>query len=299
MTNAIQTVHIASDVLSADVSTMGAELQNLSDPQGRPLQWDGDPTVWAGRAPILFPFIGASTGGGYRLDGRFHAMPRHGFARRSAFAIVARDETSVRMTLAANDETRASYPFEFVLEVAFALEAATLRVVATVTNNDRRPMPASLGFHPAFRWPLPYGEARAEHRLRFERDEPAAVRRLDGDGLLLAEPRSTPVVGDTLALRDALFDDDALIFDRLASRSVRYGAARGPHLDVGFDGFPTLGVWTKPGGAAFICIEPWQGTADPVGFDGDVFDKPGIVVVAPGQSRDFAMTIAFDAAAGG
>ena len=52
-----------------------------------------------------------------------------------------------------------------------------------------------------------------------------------------------------------------------------------------------LGVWTKPGGARFVCIEPWHGVADPVGFDGDLWEKPGIVAIAPRRARTFAMTI--------
>lgn len=116
-------------------------------------------------------------------------------------------------------------------------------------------MPASFGFHPALHWPLPFGAARAAHRILFEAPEPAPVRRIDGNGFLLPDPVATPVVGDTLTLRDDLFVDDALIFDRLTSRSVSYGAFAGPQFRSDFDDFPTLGVWTKPG-ADFICIEP-------------------------------------------
>jgi galactose mutarotase-like enzyme len=107
------------------------------------------------------------------------------------------------------------------------------------------------------------------------------IRRIDANGLLLPTPQPTPVDGEVLVLRDELFIDDALIFDRLTSRHVSYGASRGPRLRLDFEGFPMLGVWTKPGGAGFICIEPWQGCADPVGYDGDIRDKPGIVMIEP------------------
>jgi galactose mutarotase-like enzyme len=81
------------------------------------------------------------------------------------------------------------------------------------------------------------------------------------------------------------------VFDRLVSRRVTYGAADGPRVVVRFDGMPMLGVWTKPGGAHFICIEPWHGMADEVGFDGELADKPGMVLIAPGMSHAFAMSI--------
>ncbi len=291
MQDPIQTLKISSNALSAEISTLGAELRNLCDAQGRQLQWDGDPGVWNGRAPILFPIIGMLEGGTYRLDGKSYAMPKHGFGRHSQFDVVSHDAGAALLRLVANTGTRGIYPFEFQLDIALKLVYAELSLVATVANHDTQPMPASFGFHPALRWPLPYGLPRADHVIRFEHDEPAAIRRIDGSGLLLSEPRPTPVVGDTLALRDDLFVDDALIFDSLNSRRVFYGAGEGPHLEVRFDDFPTLGVWTKVGGG-FLCIEPWQGIADPVGFDGDFRDKPGIVSIAAGESRSFAMTIA-------
>ena len=287
-----QTLSIASSILAADVSTLGAELQNLRLTTGPVLQWDGDPAVWAGRAPILFPVIGVLRDDAYRLDGRTFAMPKHGFGRRSLFDVVSHDADRAVLRLVADDATRAAYPFEFALELAFTLVDARLDVVATLFNHGTKPMPASFGFHPAFRWPLPFDAARADHVVRFAHDEPDPIRGLDADGFLREAPLPTPVVGDVLALRDDLFTHDALIFDRLRSRRVSYGAAHGPRLDIGFDDFPTLGVWTKTG-AGFVCIEPWQGFADPVAFDGDLRDKPGIVIVAPGASRRFAMRIAF------
>ncbi|WP_375398023.1 hypothetical protein [uncultured Sphingomonas sp.] len=47
---------------------------------------------------------------------------------------------------------------------------------------------------------------------------------------------------------------------------------------------------TKPG-AGFVSIEPWQGFSDPVGYSGDIRDKPGIIEIAPGDSKHLAMCI--------
>ena len=284
-------VTITSGALSASISALGAELQTLQDSAGRDLLSDGDPRFWSGRAPILFPVIGELNDGGYTLDGQRYAMAKHGIARTSTFAVVEQAAESVTFALEASDATRAVYPFAFRLEIRFAIVGAVLAVTATIANLGDAPMPASFGFHPALRWPLPYGQPRADHTIRFAHDEPAPIRRIDGTGLLLPDALPTPVEGDTLALRDDLFAADALIFDRLTSRSVSYGAPTGPRIEVSFTDFPTLGVWTKPG-AGFICIEPWQGSADPVGFTGDLRDKPGIIEIAPGSVRNLTMTIA-------
>ena len=281
---------ISSGSLSAAISTLGAELQHLTDSKGRELQWDGDPTVWSGRAPILFPVIGLLENGCYRLDGVSYPMPKHGFARHATFQILDKSVDAVTFRLAASDATRAIYPFEFRLDIRFSLTDATLTLAATITNVGDTLMSASFGFHPALRWPLPYGQPRCEHTIRFQYEEHAPIRRIDADGFLLAETQPTPIVNDMLILRDELFVDDALIFDRLKSRRVIYGADEGPRLEVDFADFPTLGVWTKPG-AGFICIEPWQGFCDPVGYAGDIRDKPGIIEIRQGDSKRLAMHI--------
>ena len=284
------TATIASAALSATIASMGAELQTLQTAAGRNLLWDGDPAFWTGRAPILFPVIGMLNGGVYRYDGMTFAMPKHGFARRRDFTVIAQSDASVTLQLSADAETRAIYPFDFTLDIAFTLAAASLTVTAILANHGAAPMPASFGFHPALRWPLPFGQTRAAHRLVFDADELAPVRRIDPEGLLKPNPVATPVVGARLALRDDLFVEDALIFDALRSRGVQYGADEGPQLKVEFADFPTLGVWSKPG-AGFVCIEPWQGSSDPEGFVGDIRDKPGIVMVEPGSARQQAMSI--------
>ncbi len=295
MTNEARTLTIASGRLSADVSTIGAELQRLDAPgaNGRKsaLLWNGDPAVWAGRAPILFPIVGMLAGGRYRLGNAIYAMAKHGIARHASFAVVAHDERSVVLRLEADARTRQVYPFDFRLDIAYELHDAALRMIATIANRGTGAMPASFGFHPALRWPLPFGQPRVAHVIRFEHAEPEPIRRIDGNGLLLPDAQPTPVEGRVLKLRDALFTDDALIFDRLTSRRLTYGASQGPQVDVAFDDFPMLGVWTKPAGAGFICIEPWQGVADPVGFEGDLWSKPGMIAIEAGGSRSLTMTI--------
>jgi galactose mutarotase-like enzyme len=58
---------------------------------------------------------------------------------------------------------------------------------------------------------------------------------------------------------------------------------------------PHLGIWTKPG-AGYICIEPWQGHADPEDFEGELAVKPGVVLVQPSEKRSFAMKVTVNSA---
>ena len=283
-------IQISSGRLTAEIDPLGAQLFSLRGTCD--LQWHGDPAVWKGRAPILFPIVGALAQGQYRLDGEPHSLSRHGFARDRLFTLVERTAASALFRLNWDEETFRLYPFRFQFEMHFAVTGARLSMTATVRNlEETKILPASVGFHPALLWPLPYGEPRAAHFLEFEQDEPAPIRRLDGQGLLSPQEFPTPVKGRRLELRDDLFTADAVIFDSIASRRLSYGAENGPRIEVEFAGMPYLGVWTKPG-AGFICIEPWQGIADPQGFSGDFAAKPGIALLPPGTEKAFAMSIA-------
>ena len=285
------TIRIATDALSAEISTLGAELRILQDEAGRDLLSDGPPEYWSGRAPFLFPIVGAVNGEVIHLDGKTYPMAKHGFARKSEFAVVEQAADRVTFRLEASEATRARYPFDFRLDITHSIQGSALRTEALLANPSEVPLPASFGFHPALRWPLPWGGARDDHRLIFAEAEPAPIRRIDVDsGLVFPDPRPTPIEGDMLAPRDALFVEDALIFDRLASRSLRYGVPGGRMIRVDFPDMPLLGVWTKPG-APFLCIEPWQGLADPVGYEGDFRAKPYVVELAPGAERRFVMTL--------
>ena len=289
-------VCLSSPQLTAAINPQGAQLSALRDAQGTDLLWNGDPAVWSGRAPILFPIVGTLAGGSYRLGSRTYQLPRHGFARNRRFQVLSTSAARAVFRLAADAETLSVYPFHFELDVEFALAGASLTLTTTVRNVGEEEIPASLGYHPAFLWPLPYGQPRSAHFIEFATDEAGPVRRLDGAGLLSEERIPTPIAGRRLALRDELFANDALILDQVRSREVTYGASsglsslQGPRIRVEFPDSPYLGIWSKPG-AGFVCIEPWRGIADPQEFSGDFHSKPGVFIVPPATAKATQMTI--------
>ncbi len=285
-----QWVSLSSGDLTAQIDPLGAQLSTLTDRTGRDLIWNGDPSIWSGRAPLLFPIVGALAGGTYRLDTKRYHLSRHGFARGSVFQIVDSSAASALFRLKADDASFQLYPFCFELDVHFALDGATLSMTTWVRNLGDKDMPASFGYHPAFRWPLPFGRERSSHFIEFAKDESSPVRRLDADGLLMPERYATPIIQRRLALDDALFQHDVVIFDDVCSRFVTYGAQDGPRIRVSFPDAPYLGVWTKPR-ANFICIEPWHGVADPQGYSGDFRMKPGVFMVMAGADKAIRMAI--------
>ena len=297
MTTDRQMIEIASGELSAAINPYGAELTHLRDAEGRALMTDADPAFWTGHAPILFPVIGLTNGGVIRVDGTDYPMGKHGFARHSLFDVVQAEPARVVLELTDSEETRASYPFAFRLEIGFRIDGATLTVEARIENRGADALPAQFGFHPAFAWPLPYGEDRGAHRITFAEDEPGELRRIAPDGLIAESRRASPLDGGReLLLSDALFVDDALVWAPVRSQAVTYGAAQGPVLEVRFPDTPRLGVWTKPPlpngeGPRFVCIEPWHGIADPEGFTGAFADKPGVFEIAPGDEKRMGWSV--------
>ncbi len=275
----------------AVIARHGAELQalRLGDTD---LLWDAGP-LWPRHAPLLFPVVGGLKGDLLHHRGEAHSMPRHGFARDRAFTWAERTLAGCALELWDDEDTREAYPFAFHLVVRYALAASGLRMELELHNPAPTPLPASLGLHPAFRWPLTPELSKAAHRLVFRADEPGPLHRLDGRGLLTPEGHATPILGRDLALHEDLFREDALIFLQPRSRSLRYEVPGGPSLVLAWEGFPHLGLWAKPDpGPSFLCIEPWAGHADPTDWEGDFSEKPGVFLVAPGATRSWSFSVA-------
>jgi galactose mutarotase-like enzyme len=276
---------ISNGSISADIKAEGAELCSLIDAREHQLIWQAGP-AWPRHAPVLFPVVGKLKDDVLHWRGKTYPMKQHGFARDLRFSWSQTLPHACRLSLRDSAVTHAQYPFAFALDVSFTLQAKQLVVVFEVTNTNDQPMPASIGAHPAFNWPLVAGVDKASHTITFAETETAPVRRVT-EGLVRPQVYPTPVKGKTLALSEALFAEDAVIFEKLTSRSLRYAAAGHAGIEFSWEGFRELGVWSKAGGAPFVCLEPWYGFASPVDFDGEFSAKPGLMHLAPGEKRSF------------
>ena len=283
---------LANASLSVEIAARGAELRSLRTADGAEWLWQGDPQWWTGRAPLLFPIVGPAPGGAVSAGGTRSPMKQHGVARISDFAEVEASVNRVRMQLLANDETRAAYPFDFALTVAYQLaDDGALTVDATVENRDDRPMPFQFGFHPAFAWPLP-GAAGAGHAVSFPEAGALVLRRLGADGLLAPGSQPAPLDGGRILPEAAMFEDGAMIFPEGAGSRVRFAADTGRAVEMETRNLPNFALWQKPG-APYLCLEPWHGFNPPPEAGDELEDRPFALTVAPGASRSFGMTLRF------
>jgi len=269
--------------LRIQISAYGAEMQSFFNKK-REMEclWQADSRFWGRHAPILFPIVGRLANDELKHQNQSYPMSQHGFARDSLFKIISQTDTTIQFSLQSNENSLKQYPFHFELIVEYSLDSNKLTTAYIIRNPEKSILPASIGAHPAFNWPLLPDIDKSEHLIQFTHDENSEIRRLN-KGLLLQEKIKNPMNKNNLELTDTLFAHDALIFDQLISREVKYSASNKLSLTLRFQDFPHLGIWTKPA-ASFICIEPWQGYSSPVNFDGEITEKPGILLI-PAQSE--------------
>jgi galactose mutarotase-like enzyme len=277
----VSEIELAHGAARLRVAELGAEARGWRV-GATELLWPGDPEIWPEIAPILFPVVGW-TRAGARVGGRQYALGLHGFARRQTFEIARREPDFVRFVAGDDAETRAVYPFAFQFAVEHRLGETQWETALEVTNTGEFPMPYACGLHPGFNWPFGSG-ARAGAQIRFSEAESAQVPDIAPGGLIARMLHSVPLrEGRVMPLDEAPLAQDAVCFLDAASRVLTFQQADGSALEMSLDGFPHLALWTRPP-APYLCLEAWTGYSDPEGYVGDLFEKPGMIVLAPGAS---------------
>jgi len=286
---------LSSHELSISVREKGAELCSIISLSSQiEYLWQGDSSIWAGQAPVLFPIIGALKDGFTIYTDNEYLIPKHGLVRNSEQVKLLEATTdSLRFGMSWDTETLKKYPFKFELEILFKLEGKTITINHLIRNQGQEQMLYSVGGHPAFNCPLREGEKYEEYELKFAERENDSTWLIDQEGLVSGEQK--PILNDTkiLGLHKNLFDQDALIFKNLRSREVTLQhQKKGGIISVEFSDFDYLGIWAKPN-APFVCIEPWLGIADSANSNQKLKEKEGILVVSPGQldKKSYAITV--------
>lgn len=292
-----QKITLRTESLSVETVSHGAELVSLAhtptvDSPAQELLWQAGP-AWRRHAPVLFPIVCRVPDDTIHHDGVDYPLSQHGFARDREFALVGSTESTVLWALESDEQTLARFPFAFRLTIEYSLVGSTLTITESVTNTGDEPLGASVGNHPAFRRPLP-GGVRAEHVVEFADEEPEGFHRAP-ENLLLPEAHPAPLVDGVLTVDDALFEDGVLIFTEARRRVLRYSAPGAPTIVLDSGDFTTMGVWA-PVGADFLCLEPWAGYPAPLGWDGDILDKPGQFRAEPGETVSFSYSISVEPA---
>jgi galactose mutarotase-like enzyme len=275
-------ITITNSQLSATINTLGAELLSLVK-NNKNYIWQVDQTYWNKTSPVLFPIVGRLKNDSFEFNGNSYQLPRHGFARTMEFSFDKKSEHQVIFELNETEETKANYPFDFKLLMAYTLMDNELVIEYFVRNQSDEVLPFSIGAHPAFAIEGNF----EDYSLQFNKEDSFETHHLENESFngktTLVETKN-----NNIALNYQLFEKDALVFKQLKSNEVVLSHQNKNILKVNFDHFPYLGIWTKQN-APFLCLEPWCGLADNINHNGNLEEKEGINHLPAGE--DFLRAI--------
>ena len=278
---------IENEHLCLTVDTLGAQMMSLRQGDIEYL-WQGDPQYWSDRAPMLFPFIGRLTDNSYRFRGKTYRMGIHGFAAASEFSPLEQSREHLVLSLRSSAATLEQYPFDFSLEISYALKGHTLEITYRVRNPGSETMPFGIGGHPGFRVPLEAGARFEDYLLEFSQScQPDRVG-FTPAVFLSGRDEAYPLEdGKRLHLRHGLFDQDAVILKNM-SREVTLRCPASSHaVTVSYPQMPYLGIWHWPKtDASYVCIEPWSSLPARQDVVEEFSCKSDLVQLEPGKTYE-------------
>ena len=271
---------IKNEFIKAKIKSFGAELNSLQKiDEDLEYIWQGNPKYWNRHSPILFPIVGRLKNDSYTYQNQKYNMSQHGFARDKEFELVINEVDFIEFRLKSDEKTLEIYPFSFELYLSYKLEKNSLIVSYKVINKSDDKMLFSIGAHPAFNWSLKEDEKKEDYFLEFENIKETKRYFLNDKGLVY-DSVDLKIIDNKIALNEELFKNDALVFEDFNIKTLTLKNSKNENfVKLNFENFPYLGIWSKPSGAPFICIEPWFGVADDENSNQNFEDKKGIITL--------------------
>ena len=283
---------LENDKIRIEIDSHGAELKSLVEKEtGAEYMWCADAKYWGRTSPVLFPVVGNVSGKQYRTKGKTFDMGQHGFARDMEFTLESQTDNEIWFVLRSNEETLAKYPYEFVLKLGYRLDGAKVEVLWHVENPSEEELPFAIGGHPAFYCPVTSGGKQSDCYIQF--DIAGSLKCSTIDGYLVGDRVDTYELEDgMLRIDEHLFDNDALIIEKQNIKKVSLcDPKKQAFLTIEMDA-PLFGIWRPADpGAPFVCIEPWYGRSDRIGYAGELRDREYENVLAAGENWDAGYTI--------
>ena len=282
-------IELKNQQLTICIAEKGAELQSIKDSDGREYMWQAGPQ-WPRHSPILFPIVCSVNNNTYVVDGKEYHLPRHGFARDTEFLVMSHCSTDKRVSLFLRDseETHEVYPFGFELIVTYELVGNRIVITWRVNNIDEQEIHFQIGGHPAFN--MPGGKLKG--RIELDEEGPINTLKTYPDGTIeMVEVPLDAYKGVMIIDEEFFLNDSVKIHNCQTSRAILLDTNGEPSVTVDYC-TPVCAFWSPYGKQApFVCIEPWYGIGDPIGFKGEFKDKPLMNHLLPGASFEGGYSI--------
>lgn len=278
---------IKNEFLTVTIDPKGGTLTSIVDnATGREYMWQGDPAIWAGQAPNLFPFVGRLKDETYTLNGKAYKMIRHGFVRGSVMELEAVSESSCTFALSDSEEIRAIYPFTFTFRIVYTLVGRELKISFQAQNRGTETMYCGMGGHPGFNVPMDDGLSFEDYEITFP--EPCHPHQICFSPSLQVAPQRPDyaLVDDCrLPLNHDLFSFDAVVLAD-TPRCCTLHSTKGQHgVKVTYPSMGYVGFWHMPKTTApYLCIEPWATLPGRDGIIEELSEYPDAFVVPAGET---------------
>ena len=257
---------LENDLARVSISTLGAEVQSfiLKEDQTEYI-WQGNPEIWAGRAPLVFPVVGRLKEDEYTFEGKNYHMQQHGFGSASEFTVIEQEADEIVFSLKYNESTLQMYPFKFELQIRYSLKETTLTKTHTMINLDDKVLYYAIGGHDGYNLCLEEGEVFEDYYLDFGSLEKLNPLEVDEHYHILRETYELPLHEGKLPLTMQVFEKGALVCHDFSVKNICIRSRNNRHaIHFEFNDFKTIGIWSKylPKSANYICLEPWSTLPD-------------------------------------
>ena len=288
-------ITLKNDRLTVVVHTLGAELQSIRCNQsGREYLWQGNPDIWASRAPVLFPVIGRMKDEIYTVDETTYTIPIHGFAKQSEFQVVSQSDVSVTLSISDTPETQAVYPYAFRFSVTYTLEDGCIHKTHRTENMSDRPLYYEVGGHDGFSVPFHPDETMSDCNLHFPELTCFSPYEFDESVMILPKTQTHHIEDGLLTLTPSTYGLDCIILENLpVSRAEIKDSHGNVRVALDFPDFPYVTLWTKtaPFDTNYICIEPWTSLPDAIFAGRSLSEKIGVRTLDVGTEESLSYDI--------
>ncbi len=284
-------VKISSAAVTVVCLQEGAMLHSLVK-DGVEYLWQGDKEHWGGQAPVCFPIVGVLKGGKANAFGKPCEMKRHGVARINPFEIKEQGPNSVCFVQKSSEKTKKEFPFDYLLQIKYTVLGNSVTTEYTVKNTGNCKLPFQIGGHPAFNCPLESGERFEDYSVKFDKVLNHPCLRPDIHSGIIDISKRYDVIKNSneIKMDHSLFVDDAMVFDGIKSKSATLSAG-GRGVQIDYQDFDNLLIWSSANGGDFVALEPWTGIST-CSDESDAFEnKRGITVLEPGEEASFKFKI--------
>jgi galactose mutarotase-like enzyme len=190
---------------------------------------------------------------------------------------IQKGESELTLALSSNEETKKTYPYDFVFAVSYRLNQNAITVTYHVAAKAGS-IPFYVGGHPGM--VAPNGQAVIE----FGQSENAVVYPLETDGSV-----AMPKLKSFVANKEFFRQCKTFQVGNIASGKVSLTTEDGYRYHY-ISNCPVWAFWSNEEGGDYVCVEPWWGINDFAKAPRELSLKP-FINFADEEGKEFSYTL--------